>query len=302
MPADATEVEFGAHLPLTAYGRTPPSAQQVAEYARRAEELGFTAVCANDHILFRRPWLDGPAALSIAAASTSRVQLATTVLVPALRHPVVAAKWLGTLDVLSGGRLLVGVGPGSYAPDFEACGLPFDERFRLLEEAIDVLRGYWQDESMAPGPLRPLGPPVWVASWGSPPGLRRVARLGDGWLASAYNTTPEKFSADHAFLRGELASRGRDADGFPNALASTFSYLTSSDGEAERVARSTIGPALGRPPEELLERLLIGTHEACAEKLRRLGAAGVQRVFVWPAIDPIGQLERFAEQVVPLVE
>ena len=294
-------MELAAHLPLTAYGATPPSAQQLGEYARRAEELGFTAVSANDHVRFRAPWLDGPAALSIAAAATSRVELATTVLVPALRGAPVAAKWLGTLDVLSGGRVLVGVGPGSYAPDFEACGLPFDERFRLLEEAIDAMRACWQDDSMEPRPPRPQGPPVWVASWGSPPGLRRVARLGDGWLASAYNTTPEKFAADWALLRDELAARGRAVDGFPNALVTAFGYVTSSSEEAERIVTDVLGPTLGRPAEQLRERLLIGTPEECAEKIRRFEAAGVQRMFVWPTLDPLGQLERFAEEVLPLV-
>jgi alkanesulfonate monooxygenase SsuD/methylene tetrahydromethanopterin reductase-like flavin-dependent oxidoreductase (luciferase family) len=293
-------VELGAHLPLTAYGETTPTAQQIAAFARRAEELGFTALSANDHVRFRKPWLDGPAALSIAAAATSRAQLVTTALVPVLRGAPVAAKWLATLDVLSGGRVIAGVGPGSYAPDFEACGLQFDRRFRLLEEAIETIRACWRDEAMEPRPVDPDGPPVWVASWGSPPGLRRVARLGDGWLASAYNTTPEKFVTDQELLLAELAARGRPTDGFPNALVTAFAYVTSSTREADRIAADVLGPTLGRPAEQLRERLLIGTPQECAEKIRGFAAAGVQRLFVWPTLDPLGQLERFAEEVVPL--
>jgi alkanesulfonate monooxygenase SsuD/methylene tetrahydromethanopterin reductase-like flavin-dependent oxidoreductase (luciferase family) len=133
--------------------------------------------------------------------------LATTAGLPVLRGPVQLAKTLGAIDVLSGGRLVVGVGPGSSADDYGAAGLRFQERWRRFDEALAALRvllhgdatGFegefysTRDVMLEPRPVQRPGRPIWIASWGSPAGLRRVARLGDGWLASAYNTTPGPF-------------------------------------------------------------------------------------------------------------
>lgn len=308
-------MEFGAHLPLIVSGESPPSAQELVDYAQLAEQLGFEAVSANDHIVFRTGWLDGPTALAAVCAATTRVKLATTILIPALRNPVVVAKMLGTLDLLSGGRLLVGVGPGSYAPDFEACEIPFEERWRRLEESILVVRKLWREEAvtsdspfyplrkvrMDPKPAQKPGPPIWVASWGSPAGLRRAARLGDGWMASAYNTTPAKFAADWEYVRGHLRELRKDPGQFGNAVVTMFSYVTDNFSEAERVARTILSPALGRPAEDLMEKFLLGEPQACAEKIGRLANAGAQRLFIWPAADPQRQLALFGERVIPLL-
>src|SRR4029077_340474 len=90
--------------------------------------------CANDHLLFSRPWLDGPTALAAVIEESGSMQLATTVSLPVLRGPVPLAKTLAALDVLSAGRLLVAVGPGSSAQDYAAVGVPFDERWRRFDE------------------------------------------------------------------------------------------------------------------------------------------------------------------------
>jgi alkanesulfonate monooxygenase SsuD/methylene tetrahydromethanopterin reductase-like flavin-dependent oxidoreductase (luciferase family) len=305
-------VEFGAHLPLIVGRDSIPDARELAEYAALAEELGFFAVAANDHIVFRTGWLDGPACLSAVAGATGRVRLVTTVLVPALRHPLVAAKTLSTLDRLSGGRVIAGLGPGSFAADNDALGLPFDERWQRFDECVRVMRHAWGDlddagalshydavrAGLDPGPLqRPL--PVWIASWGSQAGLRRAVRLGDGWLASAYNTTPAKFAEDRSRVQHLAADAGKPH--FTNGVATMMTYITEDHGEAERVARDVLSPALGRAPEELLDRLLLGSADHCAERLRAYRDAGAQRVFIWPAADPRRQLEVFAERVVALV-
>jgi alkanesulfonate monooxygenase SsuD/methylene tetrahydromethanopterin reductase-like flavin-dependent oxidoreductase (luciferase family) len=305
-------VEFGAHLPLIVSDDRIPDAGELSEYAALAEKLGFFAVAANDHIVFRSGWLDGPSCLVAAASATSRVRLATTVLVPALRHPLVAAKTLSTLDRLSGGRVIAGLGPGSFAADYEALGIPFDERWQRYDECVRVMRHTWGDlddagalshydavrAGLEPGPVqRPL--PVWIASWGSPAGLRRAARLGDGWLASAYNTTPAKFAADWSRVQEFARDAGKPT--FTNGLATMMTYVTEDKTEAERIARDVLSPALGRAPEELFDKLLLGSAEHCAEKLRAYRDAGAQRVFLWPATDAMRQLEVFAERVMPLV-
>jgi alkanesulfonate monooxygenase SsuD/methylene tetrahydromethanopterin reductase-like flavin-dependent oxidoreductase (luciferase family) len=125
-----------------------------------------------------------------------------------------------------------------------------------------------------------------------------VARLADGWLASGYNTTPSLFAVALQRLRGHLIAAGKDADGFPNAVASTWMFVTEDAAEVDAVLTRVLSPALGRSPEELHQRLPVGPAGECAEKLARLGEAGAQRVIVWPVGDELRQIEVFRERVV----
>ena len=106
-------MEFGVHLPLLAFRGQAFSLSRLLEYAETAEQLGFTTLCANDHLLFSRPWLDGLTALAAILTKTPPMRLMTTVVLPVIRGPVPLAKSLAALDVLSGGHLIAGVGPGS---------------------------------------------------------------------------------------------------------------------------------------------------------------------------------------------
>ncbi len=115
-------MDYGVHLPLIGFGGEPPSLRQLTRYAETAERLGFAALSANDHLLFPRPWLDGPTVLSSVLAATGRMDLMTTVALPVVRGPMALAKSMAAIDILSGGRLIVGVGPGSSARDYAAAG------------------------------------------------------------------------------------------------------------------------------------------------------------------------------------
>ena len=309
-------MEYGAHLPLIGLDGGAPSLAGLRDYAAAAAGLGYTALCANDHLLFSRPWLDGPTALAAVIDRSEGMTLATTVCLPVIRGPVQAAKTLGAIDILSGGRLLVGVGPGSSARDYAAVGLPFDERWLRFEEATQALRALLHadrpsfegelystlDIRLEPAPARTPGPPIWVGSWGSRPGLRRVARLADGWLASGYNTTPEVFRLGLDYLSAQLTLAGKQPDGFPNGLATMWLYVTEKRAAAERILEELLAPMLKRPVEALRNLSLpIGPAEVCAENLAAYAAAGVQRVFVWPLGDELRQLELFRERVAPLV-
>jgi hypothetical protein len=133
-------------------------------------------------------------------------------------------------------------------------------------------------------------------------GLRRTARLADGWLASAYNTTPEGFADAWSRLQEQLVEHGRSPNGFANALATMWFHLTDDRSEAQRVMSDRVLPAINRPEDVLRERLPIGPAEAFAERLAAFRDAGVQRVFIWPVADEIDQLRRFHEEVVPLLD
>jgi probable F420-dependent oxidoreductase len=306
-------VDYGAHLPLIALNGQQWSLRGLLEYTETAESLGFRALSANDHLLFPRPWLDGPTALAAVLARTGEMALATTVALPVVRGPVALAKSLAAIDILSGGRLLVGVGPGSSAGDFAAVGIPFEERWKRLEEAVRAMRAFWLREgspfkgefystegiALEPYPAQKSGPPLWVGSWGSEAGLRRTARLGDGWLASAYNTTPEAFANAWGRLGEHLRAAGKDPDHFPNAIATMFFYVTEDRAAAGRIVREVLSPTLNRPEEELSQRLLVGPAGECAEKLAAYQEAGARRIFLWPVEDELRQLAVFREQVAP---
>jgi alkanesulfonate monooxygenase SsuD/methylene tetrahydromethanopterin reductase-like flavin-dependent oxidoreductase (luciferase family) len=312
---DDPVMDFGAHLPLMDFGGNPYTLEHLAAYTDTAARLGFRALAANDHLVFAVPWVDGPTALAAMVGHSGAMTLATTVALPVIRGPVPLAKTLAAIDRLSQGRLVVAVGPGSSEQDFALVGVDFAERWARLDESIGALRALWRRDgapfigrfystegiSLEPYPAREQGPPIWVGSWGSEAGLRRTARLADGWLASAYNTTPTLFAEAWARLRALLPTHGKDPEAFPNALATMWFHITDSRSEADLVMRERIVPAIHRPAEVLRDRLPVGPAELFAEKLSAFARAGVQRVFVWPVADEAHQLELFWETVRPAV-
>jgi alkanesulfonate monooxygenase SsuD/methylene tetrahydromethanopterin reductase-like flavin-dependent oxidoreductase (luciferase family) len=296
-------LELALHLPLLEFGDEGQSLARLTDAVDAARDCGFAAVSANDHFLFQAPWLDGLTALAAVIERSGDMELATTLALVTLRGPVPLAKALAALDLLSGGRMLAGVGPGSSAADYDAVGVPYDERWPRFDEAVQSLRALLRGDalSLAPAPRRAGGIPLWIGSWGSAAGLRRVARLADGWLASAYNTTPEVFSTAKQSLAEQLPAHGKDPDRFPNALATMWTWITEDADDAERVLRDVIAPMLKRDPEVLRDQLCIGPAEKCAELLSRFAQAGCERVYLWPLGDEPRQIELAATAVLPAV-
>jgi alkanesulfonate monooxygenase SsuD/methylene tetrahydromethanopterin reductase-like flavin-dependent oxidoreductase (luciferase family) len=306
-------MDAGMHLPLIDFDGEGLSYRRLAEAVDAAREGGFAAVSANDHFLFPAPWLDGPTALASVVERSGGMTLATTVALASLRGPVPLAKMLSALDVLSGGRVIAGVGPGSSRADYEAVGVPFDQRWQRFDEAVRLLKvllgaagGDGSPDGapavrLAPPPAQERGIPLWLGSWGSPAGLRRVARLGDGWLASAYNATPDGFAANMKLLGAELERQQRPPGDFPNALVTMWTWITSRVSDAERVLSEIVSPLVRRDPAELRGRICVGSAEECAELLSRYARAGCQRVHFWPVGDERRQIELIAGEVMPQV-
>jgi alkanesulfonate monooxygenase SsuD/methylene tetrahydromethanopterin reductase-like flavin-dependent oxidoreductase (luciferase family) len=285
------------------FGEEGQSLARLTHAVEAARDCDLAAVSANDHFLFQTPWLDGPTALAAVIDHSGAMELATTVALVALRGPVPLAKTLAALDLLSEGRVVAGVGPGSSERDYDAVGVPFEERWQRFEAATAKLRALLKaDSHLAPAPRRSGGVPLWIGSWGSSAGLRRVARLGDGWFASAYNTTPDQFGSAKETLSHELRARGRDPAEFPNALVTMWTWITPDAREAERVLRDVLAPLLGRDPDFLRDQLCIGPAEKCAELLSRYARAGCERVHIWPLGDEPRQIELAATAVLPAVE
>lgn len=281
-------MEVGVHLPQIAFAGTPLDGAHLASVVDAARDLGFAALSANDHLTFARPWTDGPTLLAAAAPRAGTLELATTAALPVLRGPRAYAAAMQALDALAEGRVVAGVAAGSSYTDYELAGVPWQDRWRRFDESLESLRVH-------------LGPeiPLWVASWGSAAGLARVAEHGDGWLASAYQSTPEEFGRARLRLADECRRRGRPEP--PHALVTMWTFVTEHPRVAERVLVDVLARGLGRDPEELRGRVCVGSAEACAELLARYAEQGCRRVHLWPVADEVHQLERIATEVLPLV-
>jgi alkanesulfonate monooxygenase SsuD/methylene tetrahydromethanopterin reductase-like flavin-dependent oxidoreductase (luciferase family) len=288
------EVRLGAHLPLIDFDGSPFEPATLRECVDAARDSGFSAITANDHLVFQRPWLDGIVTLASVLERSGDLTLATTVALPVVRGPVPLAKAAAALQILSGNRFVLGVGPGSSAADYDLVGVPFEERWPRFDAALKKLRTALVE--MEPVPSRPV--PLWIGSWGSAAGLRRVARLGDGWLASAYNTTPDQLAAGRDALHEVLLSEGRDDPAFPISLATMWTYLTDSRTDAQ-ARLEALAAMLKRDPAELASQVLIGGADHCMALLQGYADAGVGTVFIWPIADPVTQLRRFGAEVVP---
>jgi probable F420-dependent oxidoreductase len=221
-------------------------AQALVGLASRAEELGFDSVWVHDHVfnvghVFDRiggkPYYEPLALLSFVAARTRRVRLGTSVLVLPYHNPIRLAKTAATLDVLSGGRLILGVGVGLIEKEIRAMGSPFAERGAFTDEAIAVMRSLWTEDEpsfdgkyyrfagmkFSPKPLQKPSIPV-VIGGVSRAAIRRAARLGDGW--QPLGLSPEALGQGIALLRTEAQSYGRDVSTIPVSIAMSLGVST----------------------------------------------------------------------------
>ena len=296
-------MRLGAHLPLADFGQGVLPLPELTRYVTEARDLGFTTISANDHLFWRHPWLDGPTALASVAAAAGGMTLATSITLPVVRHPVIVAKTLSSLAVLADGPVIGGLGPGSSRVDYDAVGVPYDERWARFDEAMRCVVSLVRGEPTEAGrfypavstlaPLSDPRPQIWLGTWGSDRRIAATAPLADGWLASAYNATPAQYAEARARLDGHLRSDGRDPTTFPDAVATTWLFVTESPQEAEHMLTEVLAPTLNRDPA-VLRHLPIGSPEHCAQALADYAAAGAREVLLWPLRDPLSQLQHAA--------
>jgi alkanesulfonate monooxygenase SsuD/methylene tetrahydromethanopterin reductase-like flavin-dependent oxidoreductase (luciferase family) len=163
--------------------------------------------------------------------------------------------------------------------------------------------------TLEPPPVQRPGLPIWIGSWGSQAGLRRVARLADGWLSSAGpgHQSPEQFAADVKRLNAFLVQEGKDPATFPNAVSTMALYISEDPDELARLggpgyvprpAGIGVAQPAGRPLEDAHAHDMVGTRAACLDKVRRWQAAGAQALFLVPrGSDPLGQMRLFLHEV-----
>ena len=299
---------FGAQLSMH------PPEEQLA-LVQRVEQLGFDSVWTGDHVSFHNPLYESLTLLASYAPITRRIRLGTAVYLLALRSPAVAAKITATIDVLSGGRLIFGVGVGGEnLKEFELCGVPHAERGARVTEGIDVVRALWRETpatfhgrfsrfegvSIDPKPVQKL-PPIWVGGR-SDAALVRAGSQGDGWVS--YVVQPERYARSLEKIREAAHAAGRSLTGFTGAH---LAFITV--GRDYERARKTWVSVLSRRYAQDFEPLakkygVIGTPEQCAEQLAAFRDAGCTYFLLSAIGDPRDereQLETIAAEVLPRV-
>jgi len=292
-----------------------PDTQGIYAYAERAEALGFESLWAWDHVLLgvepSFPILDAITILGAIAARTRRIGLGTGVLVLPLRNPVIAAKALGSLDVISGGRLILGVAAGWYAREFDAVGAPFKQRGRHFERNLDILLRLWtegrvtlkvdefnlREAVLVPRPAQRPRPPVLIGGYVDAV-LRRAATVGDGWLTYFY--TPESFTRSWVKVQAFAREAGRDPAGL-TATNQLAIYVGTSRAQTAADMRHWLQTEwdVAAWSESTVEHAVHGSPAECVEQLRAHLATGVHRLILIPYRYQPEQVERIAHDVLP---
>ena len=313
-------MRYGFYLPTRGPLGEPDA---IASIVEKGEVLGFETIVIGDHIVFPTkvdstyPYTVGGAfpgqgdaleqltLMSFIAARTETTRLVTSVMILPHRNPLVTAKVLATIDVLSKGRVTVGVGVGWMREEFEALGAPdFDKRGASSNEYIEIFKKCWTEDPVSfdgefysfkelrcvPHPVQKPHPPIWIGGH-SKPALRRVAKLGNGWhpvgATSASPLPPEEFQGLMDELKRMVEAEGRDF----NDIAISFKAPSYDP---------------GLTPDGHDRLLFTGTPERIAEDLRAYKAMGVQETIFDFRSPPLSQtvenMEHFMKKVAPLVE
>ena len=276
------------------------------ELAAYAETLGFDALWIGEHIAFHIPTFDALTTMAAVAARTTRIDIGVAAVILPLRPAAALAKAATTLDVLSGGRLRLGVGVGGEFPkEFEAVGVPVRERGARTDEAIAILRALWapgaasyqgrfvqfSDVRMEPKPVRPGGPPILIGGR-SEPAIRRAARLGDGFMPYLY--TPEQYADTRQRLLQYAGDVGRTPEAFAVPMYQ-FIYTADTDAAAHAVLSERLELSYRQPFERLVPKYCTaGTPETCRASLQAYVDAGVREFILTP---PVASPEEWQQQI-----
>jgi len=314
-------MEYGITFPRGGIADQVSPWKYLTNFARESERLGCAYGVIGDRL---EAGMDPFSVLTAIAEASGHMRLATSVLVLPPRGILVAAKSYASLDVLTGGRVIAGVGTGSLFRDYEVVGMDHRDMWPRFEEGVSAMRAYLtpgmphfkgrfydtEGVSLEPTPVQKPSLPIWIGSWGSNPGLRRVARLADGWLSSAGpgHQSPEQFSHDIKRLNTFLVQEGKDPATFPNAVSTMALFISEDTEELARIGGPGyvprpegvgVVPPASRPFEDAHAHDMVGTRGACIDKVRRWRAAGAQALFLVPrGPDPLGQMRIFMHEVV----
>jgi len=264
------------------YSTTGGTAEVMADLCRRAEATGADSLWAVDHLFWPHPIHECLTTLTMAATATRRPTLGSCVLQLPLRQPAAVAKQATALQLLSGGRFVLGVGVGSHKSEYVRAGVDFHRRGRIMDEGIAALRGAWGPTSDAPDGYaqEPTSPPVpiWVGG-ASAAARRRAAAIGDAWVPLFI--TADDYGPAVEALRRETVAAGRPADAVEAAVV--VFVRVGPEGEAPARGAQWLSELYDVPPKAFERHLVAGPSEACAAALARYVEAGANHVIVMVA-------------------
>jgi len=327
-------MRHGLRLPSFALGPRTATLAEMGRYLRRAEDLGFDCAVTIDHLLLTPPayactWLEPLTLLAALAGVTRTIKLGTMVLVLPLRNPVYFAKEWATLDLLSGGRTILGIGVGWHEEEFLLMGVPHRERGRRMAECLAIVRALWARDDVSyegqfyrfrnltidPKPAQRPHPPIWIGGGTQPsekvygqtvknidPVLRRIARYADTWVPHS-SSTPEMVKGDWVKVQGFARELGRD----PRTIGRVYSNFVwvLKPGEKPESAAPHFSVYSGMDLDYWHTYYLLGEAEELAEKISARIAAldgGVDTIVLNPLDWGLEQLELLAGEVLPRVK
>jgi probable F420-dependent oxidoreductase, Rv2161c family len=325
-------MRFGLRLPSFALGPATASLQEMGAYLQRAEDLGFESAMLIDHLLvappaYRVAWLEPISLLSALSGVTRTIRLGTLVLVLPFRDPVAFAKEWATLDVLSGGRSILGVGVGWNKEEFAALRIPHEERGRRMNEMLEAITALWARDDVSyegkyyrfehltiePKPAQQPHPPIWIGGGTQPsekiygeavasiqPVLRRIAKYASTWVPHS-SATAEMVAGDWASIRDYMVELGRRPDEM-SRVYSNFVHILKP-GEKPESAAAKFRVYSGMDLDYWQKFYLLGEAEEVADRIRGKIEAlgGVDHLILNPLDWDPASIEVLAERVLPLV-
>jgi alkanesulfonate monooxygenase len=292
-----------------------PDAKALVEYGVKMEQLDFDSIWVWDHVLLgvepSFPIIEALTLLTAIAARTSKIKLGTGILVLPMRNPVILAKQLSSMDLLSDGRLIMGMASGWYKREFDAVGVPFEQRGKIMDENLDILTRFWTEDMvkgewthhkipagvMFPKPKQKPRPPILIGGYVDRV-LKRAATVGDGWLTYFYR--PESFAKSWAKIRGFAKEGGKDPDTLLNAA-----QLPIMIGKSRAAIEAEMMEWLGKEwdyaswSDSTKDSAILGTVDECVAQLKEHIAAGVQKLIFVPYKYQMEQIEIIAREIIP---
>lgn len=299
---------------FTAYPEMP-NAKELVDYGVRVEDLGYDSVWVWDHMLLgvepNFPIIDSLTVLTGIAACTKRIKLGTGILVLTLRNPVALAKQLSSMDQLSQGRLIMGMASGWYKREFDAVGVPFEKRGKIMDENLEIMNRLWTEEKvtgqytnhnlsaavMYPKPFQQPRMPILIGGYVDKV-LQRAATVGDGWLTYFYR--PEDFKKSWDKMRNFASEAGKNPDTLLNA-----SQLPIMIGKSKEAVQDEMNDWLNKEwdfpahSDCSRESAIMGSVDECVEQLRAHIDVGVQKIIFVPYRYQMEQIEIIAKEIIP---
>ncbi|HEX4209637.1 MAG TPA: LLM class flavin-dependent oxidoreductase [Candidatus Binataceae bacterium] len=302
-------------MPSVEFGSTLTSSKGIPAMAQRAEQLGFDYVVTGEHMMFHGPVSNSLISLAVAAGATTKIKLmSTVVLLPLYNNPMAVAKMTSVLDVASDGRYHFGIGIGGEFPkEFEACGVPVNQRGSRTNEALEVIKKLWTGKNvsfegrytkftgvtLAPSPVQKPHPPIWVAGR-KEPAMKRAATYGDGWIPYMY--TPEMLHESLEKINQFGKEAGRDMSSFRPGLFIFASIYPNRDEALEQAAKA-LGGTYAQDFSKIAGRYtLSGTPDDCRKRLKEYVDAGARTVLIsWACrqTDIDANMRLAAEEIAP---